>query len=137
MVKYSRDLNTVFGALADPTRRGVIAALAGGPRTIGELAQPYPMSLPGFMKHVAILEQAGLLRREKSGRVVQCTLEADAMKDASDWLDRMSQFWNERLDALGRYLEKENTAWQPQSQPSPRSPSSASTRPRRKKSGRR
>jgi DNA-binding transcriptional ArsR family regulator len=132
MVKYS--LDQVFAALSDPTRRGIVAALAAGPRPVSELAEPYPMSLPGFMKHLSILEHAGLLEREKNGRVVQCTLSADPMREATGWLERYAKFWDERLDALGRYLEKEKDPWplSPKSRPSP---SSATTRRRRKKSG--
>jgi DNA-binding transcriptional ArsR family regulator len=132
MVKYS--LDDVFSALADPTRRGIVAALASGPRAVSELARPYAMSLPGFMKHLGILEGAGLLEREKNGRVVQCALSPDPMKEATAWLERYSKFWDERLDALGRYLEKENDPC-PQSPKSPRSRSSGPTRRRRKRSG--
>ncbi len=105
MVKSSDPrLDSVFAALADPTRRGILAALAVGACPISELAQPYDMSLPGFIKHLRILEDAGLVEREKEGRVVNCTLSAGPMRDAMDWLARYEKFWNERLDALEKLL---------------------------------
>src|SRR5215467_12949869 len=103
MVKYSDEpLDAVFAALADPTRRQVVAALASGSRPVSELARPFPMSLPGFVKHLQILEDAGLITRQKEGRVVSCTLAADPMKKASEWLDQTREFWEKRLDALAR-----------------------------------
>jgi DNA-binding transcriptional ArsR family regulator len=141
MVKYSdRHLEAVFAALADPTRRQVVTALSSGRRPVTELARPFPMSLPGFMKHLRILEDAGLIRREKEGRVVSCTLATDPMKKASDWLDHTREFWEKRLDALARFLyhQQETQAWRTQKRRSgPRSRSSASsTRPRRRSGGR-
>jgi DNA-binding transcriptional ArsR family regulator len=135
MVKY-RDarLNSVFSALADPTRRGILAALAAQERSVTDLARPFGMSLPGFMKHLGILEEAGLVLREKEGRVVNCALSTDPMREAMDWLEHYKAFWDERLAALARYLEKENSTW-PQSGKSRRSRSSANSRPPRRKSG--
>src|SRR5713226_10308117 len=121
MVKYQDEpLDAVFAALADPTRRQVVALLAGGSRPVTELSQPFPMSLPGFMKHLRILEEAGLIKRQKEGRVVSCTLSAGPMKDASHWLGRYREFWEQRLDALARFLyhQEETQAWQT---PRPRS----------------
>src|SRR5689334_17586464 len=139
MVKYSEEaLDAVFAALADPTRRHVVAALAAGSRQVTELARPFPMSLSGFMKHLAILEDAGLIRREKEGRVVSCTLSAEPMKRASDWLDRTREFWEKRLDALARFLyhQEETQAWRtPRRRSGRRSPSSASSTRHRGKSG--
>jgi DNA-binding transcriptional ArsR family regulator len=135
MVNYNDGrLDTVFSALSDPTRRGILAALAGGERPVTGLAEPYGMSLPGFMKHLRILEDAGLLEREKEGRVVNCTLSAGPMREAMEWLERYQAFWEERLDALARYLEKEEQPW-PQSRKNRPSRSSASSRPPRKRSG--
>ena len=135
MVKYKGNaLDDVFSALADPTRRGVLAALADGGRPVTALAQPFGMSLPGFMKHLRILEDAGLVVREKGGRVVTCTLSAEPLRDAAAWISHYQQFWEARLDALSRYLEKENDAWPPQQKTS-RSTSSAASKPPRKKSG--
>jgi len=135
MVKYSDPrLDSVFAALADPTRRGILAALAEGECPVSELAEPYGMSLPGFMKHLRILEDAGLVEREKEGRIVNCTLSASPMRDAMDWLARYEKFWNDRLDALTRYLNKEKESWTPPPT-NPRSPSSDGSRPARRKSG--
>jgi len=139
MVNYQHShrqpaLDRTFAALADPTRRGILAALAGGSRPVTELAQPFDMSLPGVMKHLRILEDAGLLEREKEGRVVNCMLSAGPMREAVEWLERYKAFWEERLDALARYLEKENEPW-PQSGKNRRSRSSASSRPPRTRSG--
>jgi len=130
MVNYSIGrLDTVFGALADPTRRAVLARLKRGERSIGELAEPFAMSLPGFMKHLRILEDAGLIVRSKSGRVVSCQLKGGALKAAIDWLERHEEFWNTRLDRLDAFLEnKENQAWKSQSMKKPVSKSVASTR---------
>jgi DNA-binding transcriptional ArsR family regulator len=141
MVKYGPDsLDTTFAALADPTRRDVLAAPQGGGRPVSELAASSSMSLPGFMKHLRALEDAGLLRRKKSGRVVTCTLNAEPMKSAVEWLAKYEVFWGERLDALTRFLyhQKETTPWQmPKPGKDLRSRSSASSTPSRKKSGRR
>src|SRR5258708_12311376 len=126
MVKYSeKGLDAVFAALADPTRREVVKTLADGSRPVTELSRPFDMSLPGFMKHLGILESAGLIRREKEGRVVSCTLSARPMKEASEWLTRYREFWERRLDALARFLyhQQETQAWQapkPRRNPPPR-----------------
>jgi DNA-binding transcriptional ArsR family regulator len=130
MVNYSTvRLDTVFGALADPTRRAVLARLKDGGRSIGELAEPFAMSLPGFIKHLGILEDAGLIVRSKTGRVVSCQLKGGALKAAMDWLERHEQFWNARLDRLDAFLEKkENQAWKSQSTKKPASKSGASTK---------
>jgi len=139
MVKYQDEpLDAVFAALADPTRRQVVALLAGGSRPVTELSRPFPMSLPGFMKHLQILEDAGLIKREKEGRVVSCTLSSDPMKKASDWLDHTREFWEKRLDALARFLyhQEETHPWQtPRPRKDRRSRSSASSMQRRGKSG--
>jgi DNA-binding transcriptional ArsR family regulator len=132
-------LDRIFGALADPTRRGILAALARGPQPVGELSRPFAMSLPGFMKHLDVLEQAGLLARSKEGRVVTCRLEPEPMREADAWLAHYRQFWEARLDALDRYLQQtESATWKaPPSGPSPRSRSSGTTKPAPKGSGRR
>jgi DNA-binding transcriptional ArsR family regulator len=137
MVKYFENrLDATFAALSDPTRRGVLTALQAGSREVSELAANSRMSLPGFIKHLRALEDAGLLRREKSGRVVTCTLDAKPMREAMEWLTRYEAFWNERLDALARYLNhQEETRQWPKSRNDLRSPSSASSTPRLKDSG--
>ncbi|MDW5442670.1 metalloregulator ArsR/SmtB family transcription factor [Polaromonas sp. SM01] len=109
MVKYKNDdvLSAVFGALADPTRRQVLQALEQGSLSVTELAQPHGMSLPGFMKHLRVLEDAGLVARAKDGRVVSCELSAQPLQEAAVWLSRYEKFWSARLDALARFLCQE------------------------------
>ena len=108
MVKYSEtQLDMSFGALAHPIRRGILARLSTGEATVAELAKPYKVSAPAISKHMRILEAAGLLSRRKQGREHHCRLEAKRMKEAEIWLEYHRKFWNDRLDALERYL-KEN-----------------------------
>ena len=135
MVKYNdTQLDLVFAALADSTRRRVLTQLDGGSRSVTELAQQHAMSLPGFMKHLAVLETAGLIARSKEGRVVRCELDAAPMRAAAQWLAHYEHFWNTQLDALGRYLyHQEETCKQPNK--TPRSGSSATTPSPPKKSG--
>jgi DNA-binding transcriptional ArsR family regulator len=131
-------LNRVFAALADPTRRHVLEALGGGSVAVSELAQPHGMSLPGFMKHLRVLEAAGLIARNKEGRVVSCELSAAPMREAAAWMQRYEKFWTEKLDSLERYLyqQEELQKWTKPALPKGhRSPSSAITRSRRKKAG--
>jgi DNA-binding transcriptional ArsR family regulator len=139
MVKYAdEELDAVFAALADSTRRGILESLSRGDLAVSELAAPHRMSLPGFMKHLRVLEDAGLVSRTKEGRVVSCALEAGPMKEASVWMSRYQKFWTEKLDALARYLyqQEELQTWKkPASGKSPSSISSVTTRQRRKKSG--
>jgi DNA-binding transcriptional ArsR family regulator len=144
MVKYAdaelegTQLNAVFAALADSTRRGILESLSGGERAVSELAAPYAMSLPGFMKHLRVLEDAGLVTRSKEGRVVSCALEARPLKDASVWMSKYEKFWSDKLDSLARYLyqQEELQTWnKPSSGKSPSSPSTDATPSRQKKSG--
>ena len=132
-------LDQVFWALSDTTRRGVIERLTQGPATVTELAQPHGMSLPGFMKHLRVLEEAGLMTRSKQGRVVRCELAVRPMREAAMWLAHYEKFWNERLDALGRYLYHQEgvTPW-PATRPrkGPACASAGTTPPHPKKSGR-
>src|SRR5688500_3858867 len=135
MVKYEApQLDSVFAALADPTRRGVLDALSGGSLAVSELAAPHGMSLPGFMKHLRVLEDAGLIAREKEGRVVSCELSAAPMQAASAWMSRYEKFWNDKLDSLARYLyqQEELQSWRSKNGLS--SPSTGSTRSRRRRS---
>lgn len=118
MVKYKDNaddvLNAVFAALADPTRRKVLQTLEQGSLSVGQLAEPHGMSLPGFMKHLRVLETAGLVTRAKDGRVVNLALLPEPMQEAAMWLSRYEKFWSDRLDALGRYLyqqEELNPPW--------------------------
>lgn len=102
-----QELNAVFHALADPTRRAMLARLAGGVRSIGELATPHKMTFAGASKHVRVLEKAGLVRREIVGRTHWCHLEALRLKEARDWIDRYERFWTSRLDVLDGLLRGE------------------------------
>ena len=139
MVKYSDDqLDTLFAALADRTRRGILDALGqGGEAAVSELAAPHDMSLPGFMKHLRVLEDAGLVERAKEGRVVSCELSAAPMQAAAAWISRYEKFWTEKLDSLARYLyqQEELQTWNRDWPRSPRLPSAAATPSRRRKSG--
>ncbi len=100
-------LDFTFGALADPTRRGIVATLAHGPRTIAALADPLPMSLVAVSKHITVLERAGLVTRTRVGRAQECALRPDPLAGAVDWLDRYRRFWTGRIDSLERYLADE------------------------------
>jgi DNA-binding transcriptional ArsR family regulator len=109
MVEYQEpDLDYVFHALADPTRRAMVHQLASGGRTVSELAMPYAMSLAAASKHVKVLEGAGLIRREIEGRVHRCSLERQPLVQALSWLRTYTTFWDERLDALGDLLNAED-----------------------------
>src|SRR5438270_10539893 len=93
-------LDTTFQALADPTRRGMLANLALGEKSISELAQPFAMSFAGASKHVQVLEKAGLIARRKQGRTHVIKLEAKPLEEAERWLRQWEKFWNVRLDRL-------------------------------------
>jgi DNA-binding transcriptional ArsR family regulator len=120
MVKYTDQLDCTFGALADPTRRAILAALLLGQASITELAKPHRMSLPAVMKHVRVLEQAGLVSQQKTGRTRRCRLAAEPLKDAEEWISQYRQFWEGALDNLQRFLSqpehhtdpKEDPQWQ-------------------------
>jgi DNA-binding transcriptional ArsR family regulator len=118
-------LDQVFWALSDPTRREVIERLTQRSASVSELAEPYAMSLPGFMKHLRVLEEAGLLVRAKEGRTVRCELAPGALEDAAMWLSHYEKFWSARLDALGRYLYHQEQV-QPWTAPSAKSRKSGS-----------
>jgi DNA-binding transcriptional ArsR family regulator len=109
MVNYQvQDLDSVFHALADPTRRAIIGALADGPKTVGEISRPFDISLPAVSKHLKVLERARLVTREVRGREHHCQLVAQSLADAHDWLSFYSGFWEERLDALDTLLGNES-----------------------------
>src|SRR5437667_9597019 len=110
MVKYSSTLNRTFAALADPTRRRILAHLARGDRRVTDLARPHPMSLPAVSKHLRVLEKAGLLRRRRYGRVHKMQLDAKPLKQAAQWVEEYRKFWEGSLDRLAAYLEKTNPA---------------------------
>ena len=100
-------LDTVFHALADPTRRGMLASLALGDKSVGELAEPFAMSFAGASKHVKVLEDAGLLSRRKVGRTHVITLEARPLEEAERWLRQWEKFWTVRLDRLEALIERD------------------------------
>ncbi|WP_262694200.1 ArsR/SmtB family transcription factor [Kordiimonas aquimaris] len=109
MVEYSENqLDAVFQALADATRRGMLAHLGEGAHTVSSLAEPYDMSLAAASKHIKKLEAAGLVEREVVGRVHHCRLSPNALKYASDWLRDYERFWNARLDVLEGLLKAED-----------------------------
>src|SRR5712691_1050399 len=111
MVKYSpRMLNRTFAALADPTRRRILAHLARADRCVTDLALPHDMSLPAVSKHLRVLEKAGLLRRRRYGRVHEMQLDAEPLKKAAQWVEEYRKFWEGSLDRLAAYLEKTNKA---------------------------
>ena len=108
MVEHdSPHLDIVFRALGDATRRGMLASLALGEKSIGELAEPFAMSFAGASKHVKVLEDAGLVRREVRGRTHVCRLEAGPMASADEWLRHYERFWTGRLDALEQLLRED------------------------------
>jgi DNA-binding transcriptional ArsR family regulator len=111
MVKYSpKVLNRTFAALADPTRRRLLAHLARGDKCVTHLARPHAMSLPAISKHLRVLEKAGLLRRRRYGRVHEMQLEAKPLKQAAQWVEEYRKFWEGSLDRLAAYLEKTTKA---------------------------
>ncbi len=108
MVKYSQDvLDSVFSALADPTRRAVLERLAQGEASVTELAEPFPLSLPAVSKHLRVLERAGLVVRVRQGRTRRCRLAAGPMQEAARWIARYRVFWERQLDALAEYLDQQ------------------------------
>jgi DNA-binding transcriptional ArsR family regulator len=142
MVKYQDPaLDRTFAALADPTRRALLAQL-GKQRSlsVSELAKPFPVSLPAIMKHLAVLSDAGLIARSKTGRTVACRLTARPMEQAMDWLNRYQRFWSDQLDRLAAFVEDDswppNPALPTPALPSaPASPSNVVSMRRRRKSG--
>jgi DNA-binding transcriptional ArsR family regulator len=121
MVNYSAtQLDATFAALADATRRAILARLAEGEARVTDLAKPFAMSLPAISKHLRVLESAGLLKREIDGRVHRCHLSAEPMKEAAAWMEHYRRFWEQQFDSLARYLEsstkKEELTCPPQNQ---------------------
>ena len=106
MVTSNRRLDRTFGALADETRRAILGRLAHGDATVGQLARPFRVSRPAISKHLRVLERAGLVQRGREGRISRCVLDAGAMREAAEWVDRYRAFWEGRLDALSRYIER-------------------------------
>jgi len=138
----SADLDGVFGALADPTRRGILARLAAeGDTSTLALAEPFDMSLPAVSKHLGVLERAGLIERRLEGRERRCRLVATPLRGAFEWLAFYERFWNFQLDRLEAFLgrtsstaaqQRKDSRWTPSNKPQrPASPSRGSSRQRR------
>ena len=116
MVKYCGSLDRTFGALADPTRRAILSTLMLGQASVTKLAKPHRMSLPAVLKHVHVLERAGLVSQSKNGRTRFCQLAAEPLKQAENWISQYRAFWEDTFDSLERYLAeqkaKEDQKWQ-------------------------
>jgi DNA-binding transcriptional ArsR family regulator len=106
MPNYQNDLNAIFNALADPTRRQVLERLCHGPATVSELALPFDMALPSFTQHLGVLENAGLVRSEKKGRSRIYQIEPAQVEQAGQWLEQQRHIWEQRLGQLDNYLIK-------------------------------
>jgi len=121
MVNYRHAaLDRTFAALADPTRRALLARLGETEDvSVSDLARPFPVSLPAIMKHLDVLSDAGLVTRTKSGRTVSCRLNAAPMAEALDWLTRYQRFWTEQLDRLAAFLEEDSCKPNPVLAPKP------------------
>lgn len=104
MVEQNNNLDSVFHALADPTRREIVRLIASQERTVSELAAPFDMSLAAISKHIKVLERAGILDRSVKGRTHTCRLNAESLSSATDWLRFYEHFWNRQFDALEREL---------------------------------
>ena len=100
----SDGLSTTFAALADPTRRAILARLSSGEASVTELAEPFDMSLPAVSKHLKVLERAGLIARSREAQWRRCRLEAAPLRNVSDWLEDYREFWEQRFDRLEAYL---------------------------------
>ena len=116
MVTNSEHLDRVFGALADATRREILAVLAEGESTVGDLARPFDISRPAISKHLRVLERAGLVKRAADGRISRCRLDAGPMREAAEWVEFYRRYWEDQLEALARYLEGESTPHEPRSE---------------------
>jgi len=106
MVKHDAQLDATFAALADSTRRAILARLAGGEASVTELAKPFDMSLPAISKHLKVLERAGLIARGRDAQWRPCRLDAGPLKDVAAWVDHYRRFWEESFDRLDEYLRE-------------------------------
>ena len=106
MLNYQANLDLAFQALADPARRVIVDRLSAGPASVSELARPLPMSLPAVMLHLKILEESGLVKSEKLGRVRTCRIEAQTLSQAERWITERRQMWERNLDRLGEFLDQ-------------------------------
>lgn len=106
MLNQSAALDLAFQALADPTRRTIVSRLSRGPASVSELARPLEMTLPAVLQHLRLLEESGLVRSEKKGRVRTCRIEPKALRSAEGWIARQRSLWEGRLDRLENYLSE-------------------------------
>lgn len=118
------DLDAAYGALADPTRRAIVARLAEGDATVSELAAPFTISLPAISRHLKVLEQAGLITRGRDAQRRPCRLRAEALREVAGWADHTRQAWEQRLDRLDAHLQRRAAAGPdtPTSDPRPSHP---------------
>lgn len=105
MLNYKTPLDLAFQALADPARRSIMERLTKGPASVSELAKPLPMSLPAVMLHLKVLEDSGLVKSEKVGRVRTCHIEVQSLSQAERWIAERRQMWERNLDRLGAFLD--------------------------------
>jgi DNA-binding transcriptional ArsR family regulator len=105
----STPLDSTFAALADPTRRAILARLASGEASVTELAEPFEMSMPAISKHLKVLERAGLIARGREAQFRPCRLNPQPLRDVSDWVEKYRQFWEQSLDRLEEYLQELQT----------------------------
>ena len=105
MANHSAQLSDVFQALSDPTRRAIVSTLGRGPETVSALAAPFPMALPSFLKHLAVLEASGVVRSRKQGRVRTCELVPRRLGEAEDWLCEQRSLWESRSDRMVDFVE--------------------------------
>jgi DNA-binding transcriptional ArsR family regulator len=106
MTAQTDQLSATFSALADPTRRAILARLSRGQASVTELAKPFDMTLPAISKHLKVLERAGLVSRGREAQWRPCRLDASRLKDVDDWVERYRSFWEQRLDRLDTYLKE-------------------------------
>ena len=106
MLNYLAPLDLTFQALADPARRAIVERLTRGPASVSDLARPLPMSLPAVMLHLKVLEESGLVKSEKVGRVRTCRIQAQALSQAERWIAERRQMWEQNLDRLGAFLDQ-------------------------------
>jgi len=99
-------LSVIFGALADPTRRAILARLAEGDATVTELAEPFAISMPAISRHLKVLQRAGLISRSRSGQWLSSTLEAAPLREATDWMEQYRRFWDESFERLDAHLRR-------------------------------
>ena len=116
----SDSLSTTFAALADPTRRAILARLALGETSVTQLAEPFAMSLPAVSKHLKVLEHAGLIARGREAQWRPCRLEAAPLKDVADWVDHYRRFWTESFDRLEEYIREVQAKEKPHGRTKPR-----------------